>query len=162
MAKKFKFQLQPALDKAVAEQAKAEQALLAAKRELEAAQAKLRTLEEIVAKTRQRVREEHALLVKPREASSALEFMERDECIKALKVREAREQQAVEAQKVEVAFARQRVELRRQELNQAVMQVKAMEKLRDKAMEEFKKEAERVLQNEIDETGMQRSVRRDG
>jgi flagellar biosynthesis chaperone FliJ len=163
MARKFKFQLQPALDKAVSEQEKAEQAVLAARRELEAAEAKLCQLEAVVEATRQRIRDEHASLIKPnKDPASALTFMERDECIKALKVRQVKEQKAVDAQKMEVAFCRQKLELRRDELNHAIMQVKAMEKLRDKAMEEFKKEGERLLQNEIDESGMQRSARRDG
>lgn len=159
--KKFKFQLQPALDKAVAEQEKAEAALRDAKRELAAAQAALETLAAAVAATRQQAADEHRQLVQPTEAPlSGLDFMQRDEFIKALNLKAEQQQQAVEKQRREVAWCQQRLDARQDDLKQAMMQVKSMERLRDKAMEEHRKVEERRLQEDIDEAGMQSHMRR--
>jgi flagellar FliJ protein len=160
MAKRFQFQLQPALDKAVAEEEKAQQALRAARDELKSAEARLEELKGIVEKTRQQIKAEHDNLIRPKDRpDSALAFLQRDEFIRALRLREASEQQAVVDQQTEVSWCRERVEIRRQEANEATMRVKAMEKLREKALEEFRKEEERRLQNDIDEAGIQRAAR---
>lgn len=161
MAKtKFKFQLQPALDKAVAEQAKAEAALREAKGELAKAQSLLESLTAAVALTRQQAADEHRKLVQPTDTPlTGLDFMQRDEFIKALNIKAEQQQQAVDSQRSEVAWCQQRVEVRQDELKQAMMQVRSMERLRDKALEEHRKIEDRRLQEEIDEAGMQGHMR---
>lgn len=161
MAKKFKFQLQPALDKAVAEQEKAEAALRDAKHELASAEATLETLKTKVEATRQQATDEHRQLIKPTQTPlTGLEFMQRDEFIKALNIKAEQQQQAVDKQRSEVAWCQQRVDVRQEELKQAMMQVRSMERLRDKALEEHRKVEERRLQEDIDEAGMQSHMRK--
>ena len=155
MAKKFKFQLQPALDKAESDKEKAEKAVLAARNELAAAEEKLRELEAIVEKTTQQIRDEHDNLTKPTDKpGSAVVFLQREEFIRALKVKLERQKEAVVKQKAQVAWCQQRLDLRMSELKEAAARAQAIEKLRDKVLAEHKKEEERRLQNEIDEAGM--------
>ncbi|MEX2215515.1 MAG: flagellar FliJ family protein [Phycisphaeraceae bacterium] len=155
MAKKFKFQLQPALDKAESDKEKAEHAVLAARKELAAAEEKLRELQAIVEKTTQQIRTEHDNLTKPTDTpGSGNIYLQREEYIRALKVKLERQKEAVVKQKAEVAWFQQRLDLRMSELKEAAARAQAIDKLRDKAIAEHKKEEDRRLQNEIDEAGM--------
>ncbi len=159
--KKFKFQLQPALDKAVAEQEKAEAALRDARRQHQEAEAKLTSLQATLDQTRQQIRQEHDRLVQPAAGpQSGLELMQRDEFIKALGIKSENQRQAVEQQRTEVVWCQQRVDRSQENVKQAMMQVRAMERLRDKALEDHRKAEERALQEDIDEAGMQGYMRR--
>jgi len=158
MAKKFKFQLQPALDKAIGDREKAERALLEAKRALEAEEAELKKRQDIVRQTTQRITTEHDNLVAT-ESANPQQLLERQELLDALRARRQQQIEAVTQQKSAVAIARQKLKLRRDELNAAVMQVRAMERMKDKALAEHKKVLDRALQNEIDEAGIQRAIR---
>jgi len=157
MAKKFKFSLQPVLDKAVAERQKAERALVEARKELVAAEKKLEELRQHVKKTVQQIRTEHDHLVNPKSRPpTAQAYRERDEYIQALHRKREAQEQAVEKQRSE---AREKAELKQKELNQKIAEISSLEKMREKALADHQKILDRALQNEIDEAGIQRAVR---
>jgi len=160
MAKKFKFSLQPVLDKAVAERQKAERALVEARKELVAAEKKLEELRQHVKKTVQQIRTEHDHLVNPKSRPpTAQAYRERDEYIQALHRKREAQEQAVEKERSEVRWAREKAELKQKELNQKIAEISSLEKMREKALADHQKILDRALQNEIDEAGIQRAVR---
>lgn len=159
MAKPFKWSLQPALDKAIHDRQLAESAVLEARRELEAAEARLRELRESLEEVVQRIAVEHDHLV--RQTDARRDPIQQDELIRALRAREAVRREAVDRQTVEVGFSRQRLEHRQAELQEAAGREQGLERTREKALKEHAKAAQQRLQAEIDDAGIQGSIRRD-
>ena len=108
--------------------------------------------------TVQQIATAHDHLTDPAKSlGNPMSFQERDEQIKALRVIEARQQEAVTKQRGEVAFRQERVGSRKQALAEAMGKRQALDKLKDKAQQEHKRALDRKLQDEIDEAGILRS-----
>ncbi len=130
--KKFIFGAQPALDKAIAEQKVCEEALIAARKELEAEKKALIRLEEELAQIRQRIKALYDNLVSPqRSTSDPRELRRVSESIEATKVQEKRQHETIADQKKKIAWAADKVALRQRELAEATAQVQALEKLKE-------------------------------
>lgn len=157
---RFKFPLQPALDKARADREKAEKALLEARRDLAEAEARLATAKKKLADTLQQAQTTHDHLVSPDlGGDSPNDLLHRRELLGALRTRATQEQHAVREQQGNVAAAKALATQRQHELNQTVAQVQSFEKLEDKARREHQKILDRKLQEEIDESAQRRPPR---
>ena len=130
--KKFIFGAQPALDKAIAEQKVCENALVAARKELEAEKKALIKLQEELEEIRQRIRALYDNLVSPqRSTSDPRELRRVSDSIEVTKLREKQQLARIDEQKKKIAWAADKVELRKRELAEATAQVQALEKLKE-------------------------------
>ncbi|MEM7624465.1 MAG: hypothetical protein AAF333_02430 [Planctomycetota bacterium] len=159
---KFKFSLQPALEKARADREKAEKTLLAARRALADAQQSLDAAEKKLSDLLQRAAAAHDHLVSPpdpanRGRDSAHDLLHRRQTLDALRFESDRQRETVEQARHTVADAQQLAQQRQHELNQTVAQVQSFEKLETKAKQEHQKNLDRKLQDEIDEAAQRRS-----
>jgi flagellar biosynthesis chaperone FliJ len=155
-SRKFKFGPQPALDKAIAQQKKCEEALVAARRALEEEKQKLQRILEQIEKTRQRIRQEHDNLASPqRRTSDPKELTQTSQFIDALRLKEQQQLAAADAQRKQIAFAQDRVELRKKELAEALAHVQALEKLKEKRREEFQEALEKADEKKRDDEAIQ-------
>ena len=153
---KFKFGPQPALDQAIVARQSCEEALVHARRMLEADELKLQKLIAVVEKTRQQIRAEHDKLVSRQgQTSDPRELSQNGRFLDALRVKEQAQQGAVDKQREQVAFARDRVELRKRELTEAVAQVQALEKLKEKRRREHDVFVEKADEKRRDDDSIQ-------
>ena len=154
---KFKFPLQPALEKARADREKAEKALLEARRALSEARQRLERAEKKLADLRQRAADEHDHLVSPPDPDDGPhELIHRRQTLDALRLEAKNQEQTVAEHRQLVAEAEHLTQQRQHELNQAVAQVQNFEKLETKARQEHQKALDRKLQDEIDEAAQRR------
>src|SRR2546423_152973 len=135
--RKFVFGPQPALDKAISTQEAAEQAVVEARKVLQAEQRRLQEMLDQIERTRQEIREAHANLVSPeRTVSEAMDLRHRSNHLDALRQREKDEIAAAERQRQQVSWAEDRLELRKKELAEAMAAVQALERLKENRREE--------------------------
>jgi flagellar biosynthesis chaperone FliJ len=152
----FKFGPQPALDKAIAEQRAAEQALIAARRSLEEEKRKLERILSDIEKNRQRIRAEHDNLTSPRrQISDPRELTHISRFIDSLRDKEKALLQAADRQRQQIAFAKDRVDLRQRELAEAVSRVQALEKLKEQRRLEHEAAVEKAEEKQRDDEAIQ-------
>jgi flagellar biosynthesis chaperone FliJ len=155
-SRKFKFGPQPALDKAIAQQKKCEEALVAARKALEEEKQKLQRIMAQIEATRQRIRQEHDNLASPqRRVSDPKELSQTGRFIDALRLKEQQQLEAADQQRKQIAFAQDRVELRKKELAEALAHVQALEKLKEKRREEFEEALEKADEKKRDDEAIQ-------
>jgi flagellar export protein FliJ len=131
--RQFKFGPQPALDKAIEAQRVCEEAVRQAKAALAQERAKLRQLQDEVLRAEQRVKAAHDNLVSPvRKTSEPGELAQANRHLDGLRAKVLMQREAVEKQKERVAWAADKVELRKRELAEAMAAVEALEKLKEK------------------------------
>ena len=156
MLRHFKFGPQPALDKAIAHQKTAEEALVEARKALEAEKQKLQRLIVQIETTRQQIRQQHDNLASPqRKVSDPRELAQTSRYIDALRLKEKAQLEAAERQREQIAFAKDRVELRKRELAEAMSQVQALEKLKEKRRLEHEAEIEKADEKRRDDEAIQ-------
>ena len=152
----FKFGPQPALDKAIAQQKSAEEALVDARKALEAERLKLQRLIDQIENTRQQIRQQHDNLASPqRKVSDPRELAQTSRFIDALRLKEKAQLEAADRQREQIAFAKDRVELRKRELAEAMSQVQALEKLKEKRRLEHAAEIEKADEKRRDDEAIQ-------
>ena len=157
-SKKFIFRAQPALDKAVAEQKKCEEAVVAARRELEAQQQALQRLKDELVRIRQQIKIEHDNLVSPARTgvvSDPRELGRRGNAVEAEKLKEQRQLVKIKEQEERVAWAADKVDLRKRELNEAVAHVQALEKLKENRRKEHMAELAKAEEQKRDDDAIQ-------
>jgi hypothetical protein len=156
VSRKFKFGPQPALDKAISEQKKAEEAVVAAKKVVEQEKAKLQQILKEIEITRQRIRQEHDNLASPqRKVSDPRELAGDARFIDALRIKETKQLEAAERQREQIAFAQDRLELRKRELVEAMAHVQALEKLKEKRRQEHEEALEKADEKKRDDEAIQ-------
>ncbi len=156
MLRHFKFGPQPALDKAIAHQKTAEEALVEARKSLEAEKLKLQRLIVQIENTRQQIRLQHDNLVSPqRKISDPRELAQTSRFIDSLRLKEKAQLEAADRQREQIAFAKDRVELRKRELAEAMSQVQALEKLKEKRRLEHEAEIEKADEKRRDDEAIQ-------
>ena len=156
MSRKFKFGPQPALDKAIALQKKAEEAVAAARKVVEEEKAKLERILQEIETIRQRIRTEHDNLASPqRRVSDPRELMQDARFIDALRLKETKQLEAADRQREQIVFAQDRLELRKRELAEAMAHVQALEKLKEKRREEFEEALEKADEKKRDDQAIQ-------
>lgn len=161
---KFKFPLQPALDKARAEREKAEKALLAARQALAEARQRLEAAEKKLSELLQQAAAAHDHLVMPQTADSvnaadlANDLRHRRQILDTLRLDAEQQRHAVAESQQALAAAQELTQQRQTELNRTVAQVQSFEKLETKAKQEHQKILERKLQDDIDEAAQHRST----
>jgi len=132
-SRKFKFGPQPALDKAIANQRNCEEALRQANIALAQEKEKLRLALAEIDRAVQRVKAAHENIVSPtRKFSAPNELAQSNRNLDLLRAKEVATREAAERQKECVAFAADKVELRKRELAEAMAEVQALEKLKEK------------------------------
>ena len=132
-SRKFKFGPQPALDKAIANQRNCEEALRQANIALAQEKEKLRQALAEIDRAVQRVKSAHENIVSPmRKFSAPNELAQSNRNLDLLRAKEVATREAAEKQKECVAFATDKVELRKRELAEAMAEVQALEKLKEK------------------------------
>ena len=132
-SRKFKFGPQPALDKAIANQRNCEEALRQANIALSQEKEKLRLALAEIDQAVQRVKAAHENIVSPkRKFSAPNELAQSSRNLDLLRAKEVATREAAERQKEQVAFAADKVELRKRELAEAMAEVQALEKLKEK------------------------------
>jgi hypothetical protein len=153
---KFQFGPQPALDKAIATQKLREEAVVAARRALEEEKRKLQRLIEEVEKTRQRIRTEHDKLVSPgRGATAAADLTQDGRFLDSLRAREKAQLAAVAEQRGQVTWAKQKLDLRKKELAEALAAVQALERLKEKRRLEHQAAARKAEESRRDDDAIQ-------
>lgn len=159
---KFKFPLQPALEKARAERQAAEKALLEARQAVSEAQHRLDLAEKKLDQLLQQAAEAHDHLVSPPPSSasdgpaSPHDLLHERNRLDALRLESDHQRQTVAQHQQALAEAKQLAQQRQHELNQTVAQVQSFEKLEAKAKRENQKILARKLQDEIDEAAQRR------
>jgi flagellar export protein FliJ len=154
--RKFVFGPQPALDKAVAEQEQAEEAVVLARRVLQEEQERLRQMLVKVEQTRRDIRQWHDDLVSPaKPITDPNDLTHRGRYLDALRQREKEEVAAAERQRQEVAWAEDRLELRKKELAEAMAAVQALERLKEKRREEHEAVLEKAEESRRDDDAIQ-------
>ena len=132
-SKKFIFGPQPALDKAIANQRTCEEALRQAQIALAQEKEKLRLALAEIDRAVQRVKTAHENIVSPtRKFSAPNELAQANRHLDLLRAKEVAAREAAEKQKERVNFAADKVELRKRELAEAMSEVQALEKLKEK------------------------------
>jgi hypothetical protein len=132
-SKKFNFGPQPALDKAIANLRNCEDALRQANIALAQEKEKLRLALAEIDRAVQRVKSAHENIVSTtRKFSAPGELAQANRNLDMLRAKELATREAAERQKERVAFAADRVELRKRELAEAMSEVQALEKLKEK------------------------------
>ena len=154
--RKFVFGPQPALDKAISEQEAAEEAVVLARKVLQEEQERLRQMLVRVEQTRREIREWHENLVSPRTAiTDPNELTERWKYLDVLRQREKEEMAAAERQRQQVAWAEDRLELRKKELAEAMAAVQALERLKEKRREEHEAALAKAEESRRDDDAIQ-------
>lgn len=155
-SRKFKFGPQPALDKAIAEEKKCEEAVAAARRVLEDEKTKLQRILAEIEATRQRIRTEHDNLASPqRRVSDPRELSQNVRFLDSLRVKETKQLEAADRQREQIVFAADRLELRKRELAEAMAHVQALEKLKEKRREEHEAAVEKAEEKRRDDEAIQ-------
>lgn len=155
-SKKFIFRAQPALDKAVNEQKKCEDAVVAARKALEEEKRALQALKDELENLRQRMRDLHDNLVSPtRDTSDPRELTRVSRSIDALKLREQHQLDKIAQQEKQVAWAADKVELRKKELAEAIAHVQALEKLKENRKREHDKMIAKFEESQRDDDSIQ-------
>ncbi|HEY7115705.1 MAG TPA: hypothetical protein VH475_03910 [Tepidisphaeraceae bacterium] len=156
LSRKFQFRIQPALDKAIAKQKACEDALVQARKSLEAEQQKLQRLIDELENIRQQIRAGHDNLVSPgRSTSDPKELFRASQFLTVLKHKEDAQKLRIEAQRKEVAWANEKLELRKKELNEATAQVRALEKLKEKRKKEHELAVQKAEESRRDDDAIQ-------
>ncbi len=134
---KFKFAPQPALDKAIANQRTCEESLRQATVALAQEKERLKQALAEIDKAVQRVKTAHENIVSPtRKFSAPNELAQSNRNLDLLRSKEQAARQAADQQKERVNFAADKVELRKRELAEAMSEVQALEKLKEKRRQE--------------------------
>ena len=162
MAKpKFHFGPQPALDKAVARRSECERALVAARDVLAGEKKKLAQIERKIAELRQQIADElDKAVVEMRNPIPAASVEGRRRYVETLRGLEKQQLGAKQEQEEQVRWAVQKLELRKRELAEAMNEVKALEKVKEKAEAEFKAQQRKAEEKKRDDIAISRGVRR--
>lgn len=155
-SRKFVFRIQPALDKATARQKLCEQAVVDARRALEAEEKKLQRLTDELENLRQQIRAGHDNLVSPvRSTSDPRELIRASQSLGVLKRREEAQKLRISEQRRQVAWAADKLELRKKELNEAMAHVRALEKLKEKRRHEHELAVQKAEESRRDDDAIQ-------
>jgi flagellar export protein FliJ len=163
MPKQPDYRLQALLE--IRERAKEEaehqlgEALAAHKAELDKQQQMEQELERMVARREQRKREYAEKQM--RGEMSAQDVIGANTYIERLREQEEAQKQAIEGQKAIVAEKQQQVDLARQNLVKATQDLKALEKHKEKFIEDWKKEMQGKEEEAMDELAQQIFLRHD-
>jgi hypothetical protein len=153
---KFKFGPQPALDKAIEAQRACEEALRQANLALNREKEKLKQALAEIERAVQRVKAAHENLVSPaRRISQPGELVQANRHLDALRAKEVATREAAERQKERVAFAADKVELRKRELAEAMAAAAALEKLKEKRRLEHQAAAMKAEESKRDDEAIQ-------
>jgi len=154
--RKFVFGPQPALDKAISTQEAAEQAVVEARKVLQAEQQRLQKMLDQIEHTRQQIREAHANLVSPeRNVSEAMDLRHRNDHLDGLRQREKDQIAAADRQRQQVAWAEDRLELRKKEMAEAMAAVQALERLKENRRKEHESALEKRDESQRDDDAIQ-------
>lgn len=157
MSKRFTFGPQPALDKAINEQKRAEQAVAEARAELESEQQRLRQMEQQIEQTTQQIRAAHDKLADPsRKTSDARELQRQIQFLDALQARKAHQIALMQQQRERVTWAAEKLELRKRELAEAMAAVQALERLKEKRRAEHEQALLKKEETQRDDDAIQR------
>lgn len=150
--RKFKFGLKPALDKALDRKESCERALVEARKMLAAEEGTLAEIQKNIERTRQQIRSEcDKSMSEPVQGARAAQMAGRRRFITELRAREGRLRESAREQEKQVQWAQERVELRREELGEAMQAVDALEKYQEKGEREFKTEQRKREERDADD-----------
>jgi flagellar export protein FliJ len=159
--RKFHFGPQPALDKAIAIQHEKEEALIEARKELADEKEKLAAIERKIAELKQQIKEEFdKAMAEVRDPVAAASVEARRRYVDLLRDREAQQLRAKREQEKQIRLVEQKVEYRKHELAEAMNQVKALEKFKEKARQEFKQQRQKAEDKELDDIAIFKSIRK--
>ncbi len=155
-SKKFIFAPQPALDKAISNQRACEDSLRQATLALAQEKEKLRQSLAEIDRAVQRVKSAHENIVSPtRKFSAPNELAQSNRNLDLLRSKEQAARQAAEHQKERVTFAADKVELRKRELTEAMSEVQALEKLKEKRRQEHQAALLKAEESKRDDEAIQ-------
>lgn len=155
--KRFQYQLQPVLDKAVAEKQRCQIQLGELRPDLAYQATRLAQLEAQFAQTTQRIAQEHDNLSRAR---SADDLSRRNVYLEQLHRRSKDQMQQLRQQRNRLSFLQVRIEEKQQELVEKIATVQVQERLKDAARRQHEVEQAKKEENERDDAAIRLWARR--
>jgi hypothetical protein len=155
-SRKFQFRIQPALDKAIAQQKKCEEAVVWARKALEAERQKLQALKKRLEEITQQLLTGHDNLVSPaRSTSDPRDLIRASQALGVLKRMQEAQKLLIEQQQQAVIWAEEKLELRKKELAEAMANVQALERLKEKRKKEHEVAVQKHEESRRDDDAIQ-------